>query len=516
MRSQCKNIMVSILLILMLTSMTKVDCLYAQTKEEGCAISIAVDVSGSMESTDTDGITIQLIKLFIDSCTEGDYLSVVAYNDSIVYDSGMVDMGNPEQKNILKRELDSIEFRGNTDNGLGMLAATNEIVNLQKDYGNAFVLVITDGDTYLVGSDTGRNVEDSNEDMNSCARLAVENDITLHIIEYTSTFMQDTNIMSVVTATTGGGTNITDNSRQFAQIMLSTFFSEYRNVKTDFVVEETKDILNRKKYNVSVGENQTGYAVIFSSKPMDDFEILSSSEKIDYCRGENYAVMHLAQGFEGELPIIYTVGEKGWCVSGQAITENNTLPVIEETSEPTKARTEEITETQFQEQIPTKAEDDRESGDLNGLYVAFLIAFIVVVTLLICGLIVKRILLSNSGRQAALKGILEARFLNLKSKNEVNNVSWNLGDYSPAGVSLLELFKGSSIREDLADLDKLVFYPSDKEYELTLVHAMTGGVFLNETNVHANAPVKVKIGDTIYISFAENASEMAIYYKKEP
>lgn len=516
MRLQYKNKMVGILLILMLTSMIKVDCLYAQTNDEGCAISIAVDISGSMQSTDPEGITIQLIQLFIDSCTKGDYLSVIAYNDTVVYNSGMVDMGNTEQKNMLKQELNSIEFRGNTDNGLGMLAATNEIVNMQKEYGNAFVLVITDGDTYLVGSDTGRSVEDSNEDMNSCARLAVENDITLNIIEFTNTFMQDTNIMSVVTAATGGATNITDNSRQFAQIMLSTFFTEYRNIKTDFVVEETKDILNRKKYNVSVGENQTGYAVIFSSRPIDDFEILSSSEKIDSCRGENYAVMHLAQGFEGELPVIYTIGEKGWCVFGQAVTENNTLHVMEGTSGPTQGPTEKITEVQFQEPIPDKTEDERETGDAGGVYVVCLIAFIVVVTFLICGLIVKKILLSNNGKQTAIKGILEARFLNLKSKNEVNNVSWNLVDYSPAGVSLLELFKGSSIKEDLADLDKLVFYPSDKEYELTLVHAMTGGVFLNETNVHANTPVKVKIGDTIYISFAENASEMAINYKKEP
>lgn len=61
-----------------------------QDTTECNAIAIAIDVSGSMKKTDSNRHSIELIKLCMDVCNETDYLSVTAYNDQIVYHSGLI------------------------------------------------------------------------------------------------------------------------------------------------------------------------------------------------------------------------------------------------------------------------------------------------------------------------------------------------------------------------------------------------------------------------------------------
>ena len=78
---------VFIYLLVFICCMTKV--MYAEAgtyvQDTQChAISIALDVSGSMKKTDAKRHSIELIKLFMDLCKETDYLSVTAYNDTIV------------------------------------------------------------------------------------------------------------------------------------------------------------------------------------------------------------------------------------------------------------------------------------------------------------------------------------------------------------------------------------------------------------------------------------------------
>lgn len=41
---------------------------------------------------------------------------------------------------------------------------------------------------------------------------------------------------------------------------------------------------------------------------------------------------------------------------------------------------------------------------------------------------------------------------------------------------------------------------------------MEGGVFLGDDNIPKNTPVKITTGDTIYVSFAENSSELELKY----
>ena len=107
---------------------------------------------------------------------------------------------------------------------------------------------------------------------------------------------------------------------------------------------------------------------------------------------------------------------------------------------------------------------------------------------------------------------MKAYFIDLKSKNESVDLIWNLEDYPPEGVTLEELFLSKGIKENFKDIEKVCFYPGKNSSELLLVHCMEGGIFLGEQNVKANKPVAICSGDILYISFAENASEIELKY----
>lgn len=128
MKFKCKKIFcMAIVMSLLLTPPLKTKASGSQEITECNAISVAIDVSGSMKKTDSQRHSIELIKLCMDVCNETDYLSVTAYNDQIVYHSGLISMGNSEEKEKLIEKLDALQFQGETDNGLGLLAAMGQL-----------------------------------------------------------------------------------------------------------------------------------------------------------------------------------------------------------------------------------------------------------------------------------------------------------------------------------------------------------------------------------------------------
>lgn len=95
-------------------------CLHA---EESAAykkydIVVAIDVSGSMKQTDSERVAFETIELLVRLCGSNDRFGVVAFNDAIVYNSGLVPMSDEKAKGKLLAELEQIAYAGETDNGL--------------------------------------------------------------------------------------------------------------------------------------------------------------------------------------------------------------------------------------------------------------------------------------------------------------------------------------------------------------------------------------------------------------
>ncbi len=482
----------------------------AQENQDGCAISIAIDISGSMKTTDQQRMTIEMIQLFIDVCEDVDYFNVTAYNDTIVYHSGMVSMADEASKAELINQLNQLKFAGETDNGLGLLAATKAITDAEIDVDQAFVLLITDGNTDLKNSQTGRTLEDARNDLSESSELAKENDITLHAIEFTKDYQEDTSLLSVITSATGGGTILVDNTPQFVQVLLSTFFSEYHGGKASLQVVESTDLLNRTEFAIETKEEKC-YVIIVSTQEIQDSEILNEAEAVDEKRGDCYFFTEVSENQNCQLTAIFSVSEPTTMILGtikipvEKIVEE---VVVEETPEtiPGSPATEEVEQVEIEPKEPSFWEKYQTQ------LVTIMIVAIVLVTILSSVLIIRGLLFKKEVKEKVFHGKLRARFISLKSKNESVDIEWNLSNYSGEGITLEELFAGKKIKEDLKDLEKISFYPGKVSNEIIFVHNMEGGAFLGDLRIKVNTQTRVHQGDIIYLSFAENASEIEIYY----
>lgn len=538
------------------------------------AISIALDVSGSMKKTDAKRHSIELIKLFMDLCNETDYLNVTAYNDGIVYHSGLVSMGNSADKTQMLTALDELQFSGETDNGLGLLTATKAITDTSLTYDNAFVILVTDGNTDLENSKTDRTIADSDMDMKESARLAKENDITIDVVEYTNAYNQDTGLLSVISVPTGGGATLVDNPPQFIQVMLGIFFSEYLEGKVNQDIEESKEIINRYELAQETGQDQRRYEFVFSSEEMHDCEVVNSKDSMIVYQGKHYVVFEMPENGMYEAKAVFSVSDQTDIIKGYV--NLTTVSVVKDEVQGTAPKGTESTQkmyaskdwfnidvsTMFQDEENdiveyqiTQAPDGVQynmSGSMLSIdiskeavqeyqitavdseqnqttvsylleieaawrqyYSLILIALILLIFAAAAGIsvmIIRRILFHKK-EQTAISGHLYARFIDLKSKNETIDIQWNLSEYLPEGVTLEELLHSKRMKENLMDIEKVCFYPGQNVGELTLVYCMEGSIFLGEQLLAKNTPIRICSGDILYVSFAENASELELRYQ---
>ncbi|MBO4750417.1 MAG: VWA domain-containing protein [Lachnospiraceae bacterium] len=550
------------------------------TKNERCVISVAVDVSGSMRRTDSRRDIPETIKMIMDACDDNDRFSVVAYNDQIAYESGLIDLGDAKAKEKLKSDLDALVYDGNTDNGLGMMRAVN-IVKDAADRDKGLVIQISDGNTDLVGSNTGRNAQDSKQDIEKSAAIAQQEDIPIYVIEYTDNFTTDTSLMSMAASSTGGGVTMVDEPQEFVQVMLNSFFAGYNNGKTYYTMQESEGTLTRAKFDTLAGENETEVFFLYSWERIVDLEVLNKDFTIRPESPTRYFLLEAKDQTPASVEVLYGLEKKGKVILGSAKAAKPKEPeqevIVKEievvvTPESAVPMASDITLEMYSEKAPFRygvsilfTDDDIVSYELLGTdervvleegiltfdvskegeittavvakdaagntatstivvkvtaswrqyqkwLVLGIIFFIVLVTAIICFVIIRRLLFHKEDHRKPLRGELIARFIDIKSKNDFDEVRWRLKDFPRDGVSLEELFHAKGIREELKDIDKVCFYPCEEDHAIALLHNIEGGVFIGDHHVKSNVPTIVRSGSKIYVSIAENASEIELTY----
>ena len=131
------------------------------------AFSDAVDVSGSMKQTDSERVAFETIELLVRLCGSNDRFGVVAFNDTVVYNSGLVSMADEKAKKELLVSLEQIPYAGETDNGLGMREAVSLLTGDGAEDTGKMLIYLADGVTDLERSSTGRTLEESAQEQNS-------------------------------------------------------------------------------------------------------------------------------------------------------------------------------------------------------------------------------------------------------------------------------------------------------------------------------------------------------------
>lgn len=152
------------------------------TTSEELYIVFAVDHSGSMNGRDSENVISEELKAFIGTMqNEKVQIGYVAYNDKIIISQSPVLVESKEQCARLKEAIDSAPNEGETDIGLGLSEAFRMLERFQ---GKRMIVLISDGETDLENSNTGRTKEDSDRDIQETVQKCIDENISISTIAF--------------------------------------------------------------------------------------------------------------------------------------------------------------------------------------------------------------------------------------------------------------------------------------------------------------------------------------------
>lgn len=577
-----KRLLFFMVLIVSLSLLMECELQTFAEEKEGCNIAIALDVSGSMVAIDENRLSIEMIEMLIDLCGEKDSIAVVAYNDFLVYESKLVSMSDKDKKEQLKEEFRQLEFKGETDNGLGLKTAM-DILTQDESGKKSYVLFISDGKTDLANSQSDRTEEQSQADWEESCKNASEKGIEIHTISFVNEYSKDTTEMTIASEKTGGISSVVANPLQFTKAVVETWFA-YQGQKDVFVhTQDTTQELSKLEIDTSLMQSDEITFMAVSTENLSAFELLAPEDEITLTKNKHYAVAKIQNPSKETLYAMFSSDTNG--ILSWSLMDSGELPVIEEEAEqpkqpeivanpPTAKQSMkqdlyiskgmqrydistlfedadgDIVKYEMEVEANAKIEANLQGTMLSvipkayeeatititatdatglaahteavfrcipkwkehySLIIGLIIAVIVSVTFAICFLLYKAFFKKEEKKVTGFSGVLHARFVDLKSKNDIPPLSFVLEEYPPQEFSLKELLESIGVYEDLPDLENVHFAPYKKN-QIRFVHDTKGGVFIGDDSLAANKVTVIEAGTTIYISFAENASEYELRY----
>lgn len=200
---------------------------------ENLNIVFAVDHSGSMNGQDGQQMVSRMLKEFIDTVEEENvHIGYVAYNDSILARNAPAAVGDEMQKKQLKETIDSVKAGGETDIGLGL----SEAYHLMDDCtGKKMVVLISDGETDLDNSKSGRTEADSDEDIQEIIQLCGQEKTPVVTIAFGSQYEGEESVLTMISGQTAGASFKAQNADELMGIFYQLLFVVERQNMTPAV-----------------------------------------------------------------------------------------------------------------------------------------------------------------------------------------------------------------------------------------------------------------------------------------
>lgn len=153
------------------------------SEQNGLDVTFVMDYSGSMTANDRDHTATGMVKAFVDTVHSADIrIGFVAYNDRIVSSAAPVSVKTQEERDALKGQIDSAGYSGNTDIGLGLSYAYG--LSGQDSGRKRMIVLISDGETDLKGSTTGRTMDNSNADLRNTVAACQSQGIPVYTVAF--------------------------------------------------------------------------------------------------------------------------------------------------------------------------------------------------------------------------------------------------------------------------------------------------------------------------------------------
>lgn len=183
MRNRKPYFIVWIIFVIMVISPKIVYAEQFTNEQSGIDIIFVMDYSGSMKTNDPQNMAKGMVKAFIDTApSERTRIGFVSYNDQILSSISPISIKTQEQRDKLKYFIDAKSYSGNTDIGLGLKFAYD--IMEQETERKKIIVLISDGETVLKGSKTGRDVEISEKDRIDTIEKCKKDEIQIYTIAF--------------------------------------------------------------------------------------------------------------------------------------------------------------------------------------------------------------------------------------------------------------------------------------------------------------------------------------------
>lgn len=257
-------------------------------EKKGLDVLFVMDYSGSMKTNDSRDIAKGMVKAFVDTVHSADIrVGFVAYNDRILTSTSPHSIQDDKERETLKELIDQERYSGNTDIGLG-LAYGLKLLEEETERKRVIVL-ISDGEPDLAGSDTGRTTEMSKQDMEEAAGRCAEEGIPVYSIAF-GDYDGNAEALKVISERTFAQMYTAETPERLIEILYGIF-----GTNMDYSIREITDsVFAPGIQNIRVGLEEAYLdemdVLLISSGKIGDVSILYNEQEMKAANLGNYTV----------------------------------------------------------------------------------------------------------------------------------------------------------------------------------------------------------------------------------
>lgn len=293
--------------------------------KEDLNIVFAVDHSGSMSQQDARQMIPQALKIFVDTIHgENIRIGYIAYNDTIIAQKEPVFVQQESQRKALKQTIENTDYKGETDIGLGL----REAYHLMDGYqGSKMIVLISDGETDLALSNTGRTVDDSEQDVEEIVELCRAEGTPIITVAFGGEYDgEETELRSISDRTGGESYRI-----QEPEELVTSLYNLFNTNFSYSIREVSTSVYDEGTQKINCGTDGISYdeliILLFSDQEIEEAGIIGVQNQIASQIMGNYVVATPANS-EEEFSIEFVTKQKQQ-MSVFLIGRRNIKPVIE-------------------------------------------------------------------------------------------------------------------------------------------------------------------------------------------
>ncbi len=256
--------------------------------KEGLDVMFVMDYSGSMKTNDSRDIARGMVKAFVDTVHSADIrVGFVAYNDRILTFTSPLAIQTEEERADLKKLIDQEQYAGNTDIGLG-LSYGLELLE-EEAVRKRVIVLISDGEPDLEGSNTGRTTEISKEDLKLAAEKCTENGIQIYSIAF-GDYDGNTEVLKSISESTSAQMYSAETPERLIEVLYGIF-----GTNMDYSIQKITDGVfahGIQNFHVGLEENYTDEmdVLLISPEKIGNVSIFYDGQELPTANHGNYVV----------------------------------------------------------------------------------------------------------------------------------------------------------------------------------------------------------------------------------